>query len=528
MMNDVQPLIFPVPDEFTETSLEVVDQPSLKDDVFGSFFIDDAEYALTARRLKDVVAAPAHFTRQPLAPDYLLGIMRLRDMTLPVIDLRCLFSIAGLSTDNTEARIAIVEYRGQHVGMLFDRTGEVFRGNSKNATFTNYSDTSDSGIAIGAFRFDDGSRFVQVLDARAVIECNGAPLMESNSNRHKRAIDKKPVRGKRQQSISFRLGESEIGVSLTTVREVIHTNEIDTNVFSGALFAGTMSLRGVTVTLLDLAVVLGIGADRTDIDLAEKQIIIVSTEGRKFGLVVDEITGFEKYYDDQLSSFPVFGDQQSRVFSGVLNTEDKRDILQLAVERLLEMEEVLGAIDACDSLYDTKSIDSVEAANEVIVPKETYLTFNVGRVYGMRILDIAEVVEFPDDMIEPPKLKEHICGILDLRGELISVIDARKLYNIDSADAASTSNQIIIFEHDAKRYGIAIDSVESIEQIPTNRGRPIPDSNAFETSAIVRDLHEAICYNSKSDGKLRDLLVIDIAAMANRISNSESGPMPLI
>ena len=65
------------------------------DEVYGSFHLGYAEFAIPATSIKDVINAPERFAPQPLSPDYVLGIMTLRDMTMPVIDLQLMFDLGG-------------------------------------------------------------------------------------------------------------------------------------------------------------------------------------------------------------------------------------------------------------------------------------------------------------------------------------------------------------------------------------------------------------------------------------------------
>ena len=102
------------------------DQIEAIDEVYGSFILGDSEFALPASAIEDVINAPERITPQPLAPPYLLGIITLRGMTVPVIDLKIMFNFTEERAETPETRkVAILEYKNHQVGLLFDETGAV-------------------------------------------------------------------------------------------------------------------------------------------------------------------------------------------------------------------------------------------------------------------------------------------------------------------------------------------------------------------------------------------------------------------
>ena len=68
----------------------------------------------------------APITRLPQTPDYLCGLINLRNTVIPVIDLRRRFGLSQQPpTDDT--RIVVVHLRGKTVGLVVDAVCEVFR-----------------------------------------------------------------------------------------------------------------------------------------------------------------------------------------------------------------------------------------------------------------------------------------------------------------------------------------------------------------------------------------------------------------
>ena len=120
-------------------------------EVFGSFLLADSEFAIPASAIRDVINVPDRITRQPLAPSYLLGIFTLRDMTVPVIDLREMFNLSRSPEGSQEsAKVAILEYGDYQIGLLFDQTSEVFRRHQTGCQYSAYSDSDEQSLTSGA------------------------------------------------------------------------------------------------------------------------------------------------------------------------------------------------------------------------------------------------------------------------------------------------------------------------------------------------------------------------------------------
>jgi purine-binding chemotaxis protein CheW len=90
---------------------------------FISFAIDDDQYGVDIMAVQEIKGWSG-VTRLPRQPDYLRGVLNLRGVMVPIIDLRCRFS-QGL-TDATPTHIVIiVQVQGKTAGLLADRVLDI-------------------------------------------------------------------------------------------------------------------------------------------------------------------------------------------------------------------------------------------------------------------------------------------------------------------------------------------------------------------------------------------------------------------
>jgi purine-binding chemotaxis protein CheW len=100
-----------------------------------------------------------------------------------------------------------------------------------------------------------------------------------------------------------------------------------------------------------------------------------------------------------------------------------------------------------------------------IVPTEQLVTFELDKEeYASTITDLREIIKIPD--ITPiPSAPEFIRGILNLRGQIIVVIDLEKRFHLHRDNAADPKH-IIIAEVEDSVFGITVDEVTGVLRVP--------------------------------------------------------------
>jgi purine-binding chemotaxis protein CheW len=90
---------------------------------FISFAIGDDQYGVDIMAVREIKGW-SQITRLPRQPDYMRGVLNLRGVMVPIIDLRCRFG-QGM-TEATPLHVVIVVQIGtSHVGLLADRVLDI-------------------------------------------------------------------------------------------------------------------------------------------------------------------------------------------------------------------------------------------------------------------------------------------------------------------------------------------------------------------------------------------------------------------
>ena len=97
------------------------------------------------------------------------------------------------------------------------------------------------------------------------------------------------------------------------------------------------------------------------------------------------------------------------------------------------------------------------------------VTFHLGEeLYGVNIMDVKEIVKLQNVRFIP-NAPYYVEGIINLRGEIIPIIDLHKRFKIQSgavsADADVNDGGFIILNIEGSQIGIIIDKVERVVSV---------------------------------------------------------------
>jgi len=138
-----------------------------------------------------------------------------------------------------------------------------------------------------------------------------------------------------------------------------------------------------------------------------------------------------------------------------------------------------------------------EKANDEIVQWVTFRLDN--EKYGIRVMQVQEVLRMTE--IAPvPGAPDFVLGIINLRGNVVTVIDSRKRFGLSEADA-DDSTRIVIIEADNHVVGILVDSVAEVVDLSTSEIDAAPNVGNDDSSKYIQGV-------SSKDKEL--LILVDV------------------
>jgi len=102
------------------------------------------------------------------------------------------------------------------------------------------------------------------------------------------------------------------------------------------------------------------------------------------------------------------------------------------------------------------------------------VSFHLGtEEYGVDISQVQEIIRMVE-ITHVPRAPHFMEGVINLRGQLIPIIDLRTRFSMQRAEHTK-STRIVVTEIGSKRVGIVVDSVSEVINIPLESVEPAPD-----------------------------------------------------
>ncbi len=101
-----------------------------------------------------------------------------------------------------------------------------------------------------------------------------------------------------------------------------------------------------------------------------------------------------------------------------------------------------------------------------------YLTFALGKEeYGLEILKVREIIGYMD-ITAVPRMPAHVKGVINLRGQVIAVIDLRLKFEMEAAEKSDETCIIVVeIRQEGRKLstGIVVDHVSEVLDIPSDK-----------------------------------------------------------
>ena len=119
---------------------------------------------------------------------------------------------------------------------------------------------------------------------------------------------------------------------------------------------------------------------------------------------------------------------------------------------------------------------------------KSYLTFKLGEEkFGVHVGQVLNILEMTS-ITRVPKSPDYIKGVINLRGRVLPVIDARLKFGMEEAEYTNTTCIIVMdLEIDRKTIdiGTIVDEVLSVVEIETSQVEPPPNIGTKFNSEFI-------------------------------------------
>lgn len=146
-----------------------------------------------------------------------------------------------------------------------------------------------------------------------------------------------------------------------------------------------------------------------------------------------------------------------------------------------------------------KNETDVDSNDEVL----QWVTFQLEQeTYGINVMQVQEVLRY-SEIAPVPGAPSYVLGIINLRGNVVTVIDTRLRFGLQTTEVTDNS-RIVIIESEQQVIGILVDSVAEVVYLKSSEIDSAPNVGTDESARFIQGV-------SNRDDEL--LILVDLDKM---------------
>ena len=151
------------------------------------------------------------------------------------------------------------------------------------------------------------------------------------------------------------------------------------------------------------------------------------------------------------------------------------------------------------NVKNTRKNSETDANDEVL----QWVTFQLDQeTYGINVMQVQEVLLY-SEIAPVPGAPNYVLGIINLRGNVVTVIDTRLRFGLPQTEVTD-STRVVIIESEKQVIGILVDSVAEVVYLKKSEIDTAPNVGTDESSRFIQGV-------SNRDDEL--LILVDLDKM---------------
>ncbi len=287
-------------------------------------------------------------------------------------------------------------------------------------------------------------------------------------------------------SVGYR--EAKYVILAHIVQEIVWLPELSAIEEQPSFIRGIFNLRGHIVPVVDLGMRFGYGSEK---HLLEHRVVVIENNARRVGILVHELIDLVAVEDEAIEEVDRYQlpGSEAKYIRGVVKQED-------SLYLLLNFEALLN--DAAEAVLDHSATpeskpSDAEAAifhnralELALVPEDEDVSDHAdfalvrlgGELFGLAVEIVHEFIHLPE-LTPIPCSPSHIAGNMNLRGDILTVIDIRTLLGLQAQQAAT---EIVVLQVDDNVFGIVVEAIDDVVSFSAGTMTSVDQVNADGTA----------------------------------------------
>ncbi len=411
----------------------------------GLFRVGPCMLAVSVDAVREVIRRPARTLAVPSAIAGLVGAVDVRGVIIPVLDLR---AALGLGSDHVHDEVVVIlRQYGRLVGLLADGVNGI--ATIDRHRLTPVEAHVPVGTTLHTHSFTWEAQPVWLLDAARIAAIPGLPMVaEAETRTTGRSFDRRVTR------LFFRTGPFHFALQATEVDATVARAELRPSPLTSRLCHGVFDHHGRSIPAVDPLRLLGLGALEP---AGESPILILRcrNDGR-VGLRIDAVHDMVAQAADDVLPMPALAVADPSCFEGVTVDKHGTQHLVLSAEGLRDLESVdtYARLSGIGPLASGAAAAAQVARNQVVV-------FTAGARAAVPLLQLQEVIAYPEVVTAIADVRPHLIGLFDHRGKPIPLLALDRALGARAGSGAHS--RVLLVSGEAGTVGFAVDVLHGIE-----------------------------------------------------------------
>ncbi|OGI01711.1 MAG: hypothetical protein A2Y25_06510 [Candidatus Melainabacteria bacterium GWF2_37_15] len=283
----------------------------------------------------------------------------------------------------------------------------------------------------------------------------------------------------------FNLAEKTYAVPAEKIREIVQIPALTVIEKFPEYIIGLLNLRGQIINILDLSKLLGLESQTYTTDY---QVLILDCNEKSVGIVVSSIKDVTMLDKKYFTPLPYKSNE--KIITGIYKHDDSLiafldiELILQSVENVeinsMEVEKVSipQKYFPTDPISKTKLLKRAEKLQKearvdtgnLNYQENYFISFCMEKeIYAINLKYVKEITKLKlVSFVSVPCVPEFITGIINLRGEFITIVDIKYFLQITKTPISEKTKVIVVKISDIQ-IGILVDDVFDIENIPTEK-----------------------------------------------------------
>ena len=134
------------------------------------------------------------------------------------------------------------------------------------------------------------------------------------------------------------------------------------------------------------------------------------------------------------------------------------------------------------------STQAVKGSEDPILQRVTFRLHN--ETYGINVMQVQEILRYTE-VAPVPGAPTYVMGIINLRGNVVTVIDTRERFGLPSQEITDNT-RIVIIETDEQVVGILVDAVAEVVYLRQSEIELAPNVGNDESAKFI----QGVCHKN--------------------------------